>query len=403
MAVRQFLRAISLASACLSVSAIAGAQTTGRLTVGGGSATDERGIRSNAVTMIPSVTFADGSGAQLSLAGNATMFQNNDWSLGGLLGAQTRGALGGGFAVSLSADGDASRTSYAATFATADVTPSLEYGWQAVTLFAGMRGAAGYTAVSTTQQTTGPFPGLPGRATTVLVSQTATLYSPDYGATLRLTGSDPTVGAEFVYRGEPMHVGGIRVNDNTLTGALVAGPVTLVASAGRRDAVDEKLDYGSGSLEYDFASGLSLNLGAGRYPSNRLTGAAGGNYVTAGLSLKFGGGMPSHRLPRPAGVTAPPIGITRLAIRAPDARDVEVAGDWNDWTPVAAMRADNGVWYADLRIPPGHYRYAFRIDGHAWRVPEGAVSVDDGFGGKSAYVTVRDVSTVDSHQEEERP
>ena len=42
-------------------------------------------------------------------------------------------------------------------------------------------------------------------------------------------------------------------------------------------------------------------------------------------------------------------------------------------------------------------RYAFRIDGRTWRVPDGAVAVDDGFGGKSAYVTVRGASATDSH------
>ena len=403
MHVRRHLRLTALAAWSSIAPAVAAAQTTGQIAVGAGSATDERGIRSNAVTMIPSVTFADGADARLSVAGDATVFQNNDWSLGGLLGLQTRGTLGGGFAVSLSADGNASRTSYAATFATAELMPSLEYTWRALTLSAGMRGAAGYTAVTTTQQSTGPVPGLPGRSTTILVSQNQTLYSPDYGARLRLSGSDPTVGGEVAVHSEPMRVGGIRVTDNSATGALVAGRLTLVASAGRRDAVDEKVTFGSGSLEYDLAPGFALNLGAGRYPSNRLTGAAGGNYVTAGLSFTLGGGAASHRLPRPQGVAAAPMGTTRLSIRAPNARRVDVAGDWNDWAPVAAIRADNGVWYADLRIPPGQYRYAFQIDGHAWRVPDGAVSVDDGFGGKSAYVTVRDASTKGSHQGEERP
>jgi hypothetical protein len=52
------------------------------------------------------------------------------------------------------------------------------------------------------------------------------------------------------------------------------------------------------------------------------------------------------------------------------------------------VRADNGVWYADLNLPPGEYRYAFRIDGKEWRVPEGVAAADDEFGGKSAWLTV---------------
>jgi 1,4-alpha-glucan branching enzyme len=86
-------------------------------------------------------------------------------------------------------------------------------------------------------------------------------------------------------------------------------------------------------------------------------------------------------------VARPRAGVTRIAIHAPDARTVQLCGDWNGWKPEPARRASNGVWYVDLALEPGEYRYAFRVNG-AWRVPEGAVAVDDGFGGRAAYVTV---------------
>jgi len=57
---------------------------------------------------------------------------------------------------------------------------------------------------------------------------------------------------------------------------------------------------------------------------------------------------------------------------------------------VSATRASNGVWFADIRILPGQYRYAFRIDGTTWMVPDGAEAVNDGFGGKSAWLIVSD-------------
>lgn len=393
MNTRRLLRAIAAMCAVILLPMTMQAQTTGQIAVGAGSATDERGVRSNAVMILPSVTFASGADAALSIGGDATFFQNDQWSLGGMLGAHSRGAIGGGFAVALNADADASRTSYDATFATAELTPSLEFSWSALTLFGGLRGAAGYTGVTTTQPA---VQGIPGPGTTVLVSETRTLYTPTYGGRLRVMGPNPETAAQFMYQEEPMHVGNLRVTDRTLSGAMIAGPLTLAASAGRREAPDEQLTFGSGTLEYELSSGVSLDLGAGRYPSNRLTGAAGGNYVSAGVSLNLGGSRP-HALPRARGVEPPPRGTTRLTIRAPDAQEVEVAGDWDDWQLVPAIRADNGVWYADLRVPPGQYRYAFRIDGRTWRVPDGAVAVDDGFGGKSAYVTVRGASATDSH------
>jgi 1,4-alpha-glucan branching enzyme len=93
-------------------------------------------------------------------------------------------------------------------------------------------------------------------------------------------------------------------------------------------------------------------------------------------------------MPSPAGVPSPAPGSTRISIRAADAERVDLAGDFNKWQPVAATRAGNGVWYVDLPLPPGEYRYAFRINGKEWRVPEGVAAADDDFGGKAAWLTV---------------
>src|SRR5439155_13495028 len=105
----------------------------------------------------------------------------------------------------------------------------------------------------------------------------------------------------------------------------------------------------------------------------------------AGFAIRFGGASAPRAKPLlPPGAA----GLTRLALRADDASRVEVAGDFDDWKPVPAQRADNGVWFVDLRIPPGHYRYAFRVNGQRWTVPEGSAAVKDEFGGKSAWLDV---------------
>jgi hypothetical protein len=129
-----------------------------------------------------------------------------------------------------------------------------------------------------------------------------------------------------------------------------------------------------------------LQLSAGSYPSNPMFGTAGGRFVNAGVTLRLG--RAASAMPAPAGVAAPERGMTRVSIRAADAKRVELAGDFNKWQPIAARRAGNGVWYVDLTLPPGEYRYAFRIDEKEWRVPEGVAAADDEFGGKSAWLTV---------------
>jgi 1,4-alpha-glucan branching enzyme len=132
-------------------------------------------------------------------------------------------------------------------------------------------------------------------------------------------------------------------------------------------------------------------VAGGRYPSNRLTGMAAGRFLSAGLSLRLAPSAPA--LPRPAAAPPVPHGMTRLSITAPNAERVDIAGDFTGWSTTPARRAANGVWYVDLRLSPGEYRYAFRIDGKEWRVPAGVRTADDEFGGKSAWVTVHNAGT----------
>src|SRR5262249_13129582 len=120
----------------------------------------------------------------------------------------------------------------------------------------------------------------------------------------------------------------------------------------------------------------------------RLLGTEGGRSFTAGLSLGIGGPHRAAGLPVARGVPAAEPQLTRLSLLARDAARVEVAGDWNGWRLVPLTRADNGVWYVDLAIPGGLYRYAFRVNGTRWEVPKGVAAVDDGFGGKSAWLSV---------------
>jgi 1,4-alpha-glucan branching enzyme len=98
---------------------------------------------------------------------------------------------------------------------------------------------------------------------------------------------------------------------------------------------------------------------------------------------------PADAAPVVRGAPPVPSGTTRLVLAAPRARRVTVAGDWNGWAATPAMRGSDGHWYVDLRLPRGEYRYAFKVDGERWAVPDGAVTVDDGFGGRSALLTVR--------------
>lgn len=61
-------------------------------------------------------------------------------------------------------------------------------------------------------------------------------------------------------------------------------------------------------------------------------------------------------------------GTTRFALWAPNARSVDVLGDWNGWTAEALLaQAGSGVWAAITKAAPGD-RYKFRVHGADGRV-----------------------------------
>lgn len=97
------------------------------------------------------------------------------------------------------------------------------------------------------------------------------------------------------------------------------------------------------------------------------------------------GPVPVARIPRPDSV------LVRFVLYAPDARQVAVAGTFNQWDSHAAplIRAGTkGVWTTTLALPVGQHHYAFVVDGAQWVPDPAATAVDDGFGRRNSVVAV---------------
>ena len=356
-----------------------------RVTVGGGSATDLRGVRSGAYSLAPSLTLFPAADLTLGLGGRTTRYTSNEWSLGGSAGLSARVPLGPRLAFGLAASGDAVYASYHATYLQADATPALELRLGPLAVWGGAHGAAAQSTVRASVAP--PVFGTPGDST---IARSA--LGPAFGAGVDLASFGPGEGARLTYREEHSRPDGAAVTDRTAALSISRAAVELTGSLGVREAPGEHRGFGGGRIAVTVARGVAVFAAAESYPSNRLTGALGGRSLSGGLSLSTGGLGAPRALPRPAGILPPVGGATRLSIAAAEASQVEVAGDWNQWQPVPLRRADNGVWYLDLAIPPGVYRYAFRIDRKSWQVPKGIAAVDDGFGGKSAWLTVGEPS-----------
>jgi len=85
--------------------------------------------------------------------------------------------------------------------------------------------------------------------------------------------------------------------------------------------------------------------------------------------------------------------IVHLYLSAPDAEQVAVVGDWNEWSADADILRDrdgDGVWEIRIKVPRGQeYQYQFLIDDQQWIPdPNAAIKVDDGFGGMNSVLDI---------------
>lgn len=70
-------------------------------------------------------------------------------------------------------------------------------------------------------------------------------------------------------------------------------------------------------------------------------------------------------------------GSVEFAFYRPQAAQVNLAGDFNDWqSDVHAMRRDNGGWWRiRLALGPGEYRFKYLVDGTSWEADYAAFGV----------------------------
>lgn len=96
-----------------------------------------------------------------------------------------------------------------------------------------------------------------------------------------------------------------------------------------------------------------------------------------------------------------------VSIHAPQAREVAVAGTFNDWSMEAnrLKRTGDGHWVATLDLPPGRYEYKFIVDGE-WSCDTGCDKPYDGcpgcvpnqFGTMNRLLVVEDAERLTSER-----
>ena len=84
--------------------------------------------------------------------------------------------------------------------------------------------------------------------------------------------------------------------------------------------------------------------------------------------------------------------INRVSVEfiKPDAKQVCVAGSFNEWKPESAPLSlkGNGRWVGDLTVQPGRHEYLFVVDGQWIPDPNAHETVQNPFGGKNSVMIV---------------
>ena len=71
-----------------------------------------------------------------------------------------------------------------------------------------------------------------------------------------------------------------------------------------------------------------------------------------------------------------------FSLEAPNAREVAVGGDFNNWNAEAhPMTKDkSGTWKKTLVLPPERFEYKFLVDGQWWNDPKNDQACANRFG-----------------------
>ena len=174
------------------------------------------------------------------------------------------------------------------------------------------------------------------------------------------------------------------------------GRFTMTAAMSARAAADSArtMVWGRMIAATQMNPRLSLTVGAGTQPLG-LDARRASRFATIGVRLSPAAFLrpppaPGVRTTATAFATAhAEDGAIRFTVRAPNARTVELSGDFTGWAPVALREVSPDVWQVTIGVAPGTHRINLRIDGDSWTAPPGLPAVEDEFNGRVGLFIVR--------------
>jgi hypothetical protein len=188
-----------------------------------------------------------------------------------------------------------------------------------------------------------------------------------------------------------------RLHDVSAEASLVHARFSVGAFSGQRvggQSIGNRT-WGGGWAQLPLLAGLALTARhevtpsdpSRHLPSQRLTSL--GVRLLGGLPFRSGA-RESAALRPVARLTLVPLDTARRVIRlhAPFAQEVEIAGSFSDWTPLALAPVRDGWWEAVVLLPPGLHQINWRTDGGSWRVPPGLETMRDDYDGTVGVLVI---------------
>lgn len=111
-----------------------------------------------------------------------------------------------------------------------------------------------------------------------------------------------------------------------------------------------------------------------------------GNCKTAKCKTK------AKKATKPAAKKRKAILSTEFSLHAPDAKEVYLAGDFNDWNPTkdSMRKFKTGKCIKKMKLKPGKYEYQFIVDGDWWTDPSNPSRSINEFGTENSVLIVGD-------------
>lgn len=93
---------------------------------------------------------------------------------------------------------------------------------------------------------------------------------------------------------------------------------------------------------------------------------------------------------KPAAAKSTKTPSTEFSLHAPEAQEVYVVGDFNDWNQTAAKmrRFKDGTCKKSIQLKPGRYEYLFLVDGQWWTDPQNGDRACNSYGSENSVITV---------------